>query len=98
MQNIEKGNPNELSNKNKVDLTIKYVAGNYQDSFNVHQTIGHVFDKAIKHFHIDEAAASKLGLFFNGTQQEKSKTIEQCALPDGAVLILSSIQSGDIEG
>lgn len=98
MPNVEQGNHNEHGNRNKVDLTVKYVAGNYQDSFNIHQTIGHVFDKAVQYFHIDVTAASKLGLFLNGSQLEKSKTIEQYTLPDGAVLMLSSIQSSDIEG
>lgn len=88
----------ESTSGNKIDLTIKYVAGNYTDDFNVHQTIGHVLDKSVNHFKIDETAKHNLGLFNNGNQLNNETTIEQIGLNDGQVLILSSIKSTDVEG
>ncbi|MBR0598594.1 hypothetical protein [Sinanaerobacter chloroacetimidivorans] len=106
MENSEKMIQNEQNDKDnkdnannsKIHLIVKYVAGDYRDSFNIHQKIEHVFDKAVQHFQIDRTSTDKYGLFYNGALLENAQTIGHYSLADETKLILSVIQSGDIDG
>lgn len=87
-----------MQDGNKITLTIKYVAGDYTDDFNVHQTVGHVLTKAVTKLKIDESVASKLGLYLDGNLLANSTTISEAGLQDNTLLKLSSLKNTDIEG
>ena len=60
-------------NKNEISVTIKAQnGGTWPDAaFNIHQTVGHVLEKAIDHFHLDPhpAGGYEVLLAQNGSQR-----------------------------
>ena len=84
----------EKDNKNKVHLTVITLSGNFEDDFNVHQTLQHVIDKAFTKLSIVPGPGEQWVLRYENAALSPSHTIAAANLPDGAVLELAPVEGG----
>lgn len=94
MSKAEGPNPGKDDKPNKISLVVISLSGTYQDDFNVHQKLQHVFDAAFKELHIRPAAGEVWFLKYGDQTLDLASTIEQANLPEGANLMLAPREAG----
>ena len=90
----EKNDKPDKPQGNKVTLTVITLSGNYSDEFNVHQRLQHVIDKAFNELTIKPAPGEQWVLRYNNAVLDPNRTIEEAAIPDGAMLELAPVEGG----
>lgn len=83
-----------MTNPNQVHLVVQSLSGSYEGTFNVHQKIQHVIDKAFEEIGIVPAPADVWELRYDEALLNPESSIEDAGIPDGATLLLSVVEGG----
>jgi len=75
--------------EHKINLTVQYRDGKYQHSFDPHEKLQKVVDRAIEHLHIKPEPGGAWELQYNGVPLNLLQTVHEAHLPDNAILMLA---------
>ena len=77
-----------MKDSKKIRLTISTTAGDLEDTFPANMPLHAIQTSAMGKLKLDPSQADKFDLTLDGTPLDRSKTLSELGLRDGAVLVL----------
>ena len=83
-----------MSESKQVKITVATLSDSHTDTFDIDQKLQDVRDKAFLSLDIKVAPGEDWQLWYNDTDLNLQRTIEEYKIPDGATLLLAPKEAG----